>query len=78
MSTLFYVPCPECDRRLSLADTGGLSCRTCQQVYRLRLGHLFPEPPASGGPSGGRPGSRSGITTTLAAPASRPTSPARS
>ena len=42
MSALFEVPCPDCGRQLRAAAEGHLQCRTCQQTYQLRMGHLFP------------------------------------
>jgi hypothetical protein len=61
MSTIFDVPCPDCSRSMVVDATGNMQCRTCQRVYRARMGHLFAvgEPPRTG-PSGppARPGGR--------------------
>jgi hypothetical protein len=41
MSTVFEVPCPECDRQMTLADSGDWECAPCHRQYRARMGHLF-------------------------------------
>jgi tRNA(Ile2) C34 agmatinyltransferase TiaS len=42
MSALFEVPCPDCGHQLKAAADGDLHCRSCLQIYQLRMGHLFP------------------------------------
>jgi endogenous inhibitor of DNA gyrase (YacG/DUF329 family) len=49
MSTVFEVPCPDCDRQLVVGNGGNLECPICQRAYRSRMGLLYPlgEAPAT-------------------------------
>ena len=42
MSTLFDVPCPDCDQQMLVEADGGLKCAHCQRMNHARMGHLFP------------------------------------
>jgi tRNA(Ile2) C34 agmatinyltransferase TiaS len=63
VSAIFKVPCPECGQSLSVADRG-LECPDCRRSYQSRMGHLLPMAERA--------------SATIAVPAGRPATPARS